>query len=151
FAFLIYVLGARSIQSQIIVTTFTIGVLGIFLIYEFFSRRATPLFGFVVALIFLTDYMLFAEWQVVTCRVWPGVLLFGALVCVERLGRSRRWGWFALTVATFAALYYFDLVFVAFVALLTTLFAVFTYGTRIRALIKLLLAHGLGAIIGLGV
>ena len=42
FAFLIYVLGARTAESQIVVTTFTIGALAMFLAFTFFARRARP-------------------------------------------------------------------------------------------------------------
>ncbi len=39
FAFLIYVLGARSAESQILVTTLTIGVASVLMAYSFFRRR----------------------------------------------------------------------------------------------------------------
>ena len=151
FALLIYLLGAHSIQAQIIVTTFTAGAFGVFLMFEFFSRRVAPVFAFVVSLILLSDYLLFTQWQVVTYRVWHAIFLFGALLCVEGLGSRRPRTWAALTVLTYACMFYFEFIFVAFVSVLTGLYAAYRYRRRLRRLLVTWGAMGVGAVIGIGV
>src|SRR3989449_10682697 len=42
FAYLIYLLGARDIESQIVVTTFTVGLAGVVFAFVFFSRFSGP-------------------------------------------------------------------------------------------------------------
>lgn len=117
FAWLIYELGARSAESQIVVTTFTIGLGTIILMFLFFSRIATPAFAFLVCLVFMTDYLLFAQWQVVTYRVWYGFLLFLILWAIERALNSSTKKWLWLLGAASACLLYFELVFAAFAGL----------------------------------
>ena len=81
FAFLIYVIGARTVESQILITTFTVGLAAVALVYAFFARIATPLFAAIVCAVYMTDYILFAQWHVVTYRVWHCFLLFLCLYC----------------------------------------------------------------------
>ncbi|MGE3272933.1 MAG: hypothetical protein AB7P40_29635, partial [Chloroflexota bacterium] len=125
FGFLIYVLGARTIEAQIIVTTLTMGTLGVFLMYHFLSRIGGPVFALVTSLVFLTDYLFYAQWHVVTYRVWHGIFLFGGLTCVSGLiqtAHPRRW--LLLTWLTFAGLFYYELIFVGLVSILCALYAV---------------------------
>src|SRR4030095_12345844 len=77
FAFLIYIAGARTAEAQIAITTFTVGLAAIGLIYAFFARITNPWFAFTVCAVFMTDYLLFAQWHVVTYRVWHSFFLFG--------------------------------------------------------------------------
>src|SRR5229473_2548363 len=63
------------------------------LVYAFFSRIATPLFAAIVCAVFMTDYVLFAQWHVVTYRVWHCLLFFFCLYCTERAGESRNGKW----------------------------------------------------------
>ena len=70
FAFALYVLGARDITSQIVLTTFTVGLASVLLMFRFFSELATPRFGAIACIVFMTDYVLFSQWQMVTYRVW---------------------------------------------------------------------------------
>lgn len=124
FAFVIYVLGADSIESQIIVTTFTVGVAAIFMAYHFFSKIASPLFALVCCLLLITDYVLVAQWQVVTYRVWHMFFVFSSMLCVHRMVEGRRF-WALVTVANFACLFYYELIFVAFVSLSSAFYAAF--------------------------
>ena len=118
FAYLIYVLGARTIEEQIAVTTFTIGVLTIFFAYHYFARISSPLFAFIVCAVLLTDYIFYAQWNVVTYRVWHAFFVFSSLLCVRGLGGRRSRLWAVLTFLDYLALFYFEFVFVAFVSLL---------------------------------
>jgi hypothetical protein len=124
FNLLIYALGAHSIESQITVTTFTVGVAAIFMAYHFFSKIANPLFALVCCLLLITDYVLIAQWQVVTYRVWHEFFVFSSMLCVHRMAEGRRY-WTVLTVINFACLFYYEFVFVAFVSLASAFYAGF--------------------------
>ena len=133
FAYAIYVLGAKSIELQIVVTTFTVGVAGTLLAYALFARLMTPLFATLACAVMVTDYLLVAQWQVVTiacgirCSFLPPPNAF-------MLARKSWRRWRLSTIVTFAALYYFEFVFVAFVSLATALYAVFVLRSYKRAL-----------------
>src|SRR6202008_1622904 len=86
FAFLIYVLGARTAASQILVTTLTIGTASVLMAYAFLRRTSGELMATLAVLFLITDYLMFAQWQVNTYRVWHCFLLFAALQCVHVLG-----------------------------------------------------------------
>ncbi|MGE3271489.1 MAG: hypothetical protein AB7P40_22255 [Chloroflexota bacterium] len=123
YAFVLYILGAHTIESQIILTTLTIGTLTYVFLFRFFSLAAGPRFAFVAALVFLTDYMFFTQWQVVTYRVWHGFFLFASLLCAHGVARSpHRRRWLILTGLTYLGLFYYELVFVAFVSLFSALY-----------------------------
>lgn len=124
FNLLIYALGAHSIESQITVTTFTVGVAAIFMAYHFFSKIANPLFALVCCLLLITDYVVVAQWQVVTYRVWHEFFVFSSMLCVHRMVEGRRY-WTLLTVINFACLFYYEFIFVAFVSLASAFYAAF--------------------------
>jgi len=149
FAFLIYVMGARSAESQIVITTFTIGLAGLLLAYAFFARIATRWFAFTVSAVFMTDYVLFAQWEVVTYRVWYAFIFFSCLLCMDRAvddsGGRWRWG----MAFAFACLFYFELVFAAFVAIFCGLYAIARCWRTPRRLAWALMAQALGAAAGL--
>lgn len=136
FAFLLLVLGARTAESQIVVTTFTIGALAVFLAFEFLARRAGPRFALLACLLFLTDYLFFAQWQVVTYRVWHVFFVFSSLLCVDGIGGGRRRLWTALTFANFLSLFYYELIFVAYVAIFSALYAGWQYRWRLRTALR---------------
>ncbi|MCC7368892.1 MAG: hypothetical protein IT306_10745 [Chloroflexi bacterium] len=127
FAYLIYALGARTAESQIVVTTFTIGIAAVVFAFEFLARRAGPRFALLACLLLLTDYLFFAQWQVVTYRVWHVFFVFSSLLCVDGLGGNRSRRWAVLTFLNFLALFYFELIFVAYVALFTAFSAGWWY------------------------
>src|SRR3989475_11679231 len=54
FAYLIYLMGARDIESQIVVTTFTVGLASIVFGFVFFSRISGPLLALTVSLLLMT-------------------------------------------------------------------------------------------------
>jgi hypothetical protein len=124
FNLLIYTLGARTIESQITVTTFTVGVAAIFMAYHFFSKIANPLFALVCCLLLITDYVVVAQWQVVTYRVWHEFFVFSSMLCVHRMVEGRRY-WVVATVINFACLFYYEFIFVAFVSLASAFYAAF--------------------------
>lgn len=124
FNLLIYTLGAHTVESQIAITTFTVGIAAIFMAYHFFYKIANPLFALVCCLLLVTDYVLVAQWQVVTYRVWHEFFVFSSMLCAHRMVEGRRF-WVITTLLNFACLFYYEFIFVAFVVLSSALYAVF--------------------------
>ncbi|MDP1536713.1 MAG: hypothetical protein Q8L95_05975 [Burkholderiales bacterium] len=150
FALLIFSLGADSIESQIAVTTFTVGVAAIFMAYHFFSKIANPLFALVCCLLLITDYVLIAQWQVVTYRVWHMFFVFSSMLCVHRMIEGRRF-WALATVVNFACLFYYELVFVAFVSLSSAFYAAFLCRHAPKKVLGFWVLQALGGIMALSV
>ncbi len=149
FAFLLFVLGARTAESQIVLTTLTVGVATILFAYHFFSGLAGPRFALVACLFLMTDYLLFAQWQMVTYRVWHGFFVFSSLLCVRGAGGGRRGLWAALTLVNYLCLYYFEFVFVVFVTLTAALYAATLYGRNLRVVARAALPAAAGAVASL--
>src|SRR5262249_33376344 len=150
FAFLLYALGARSVESQIWITTMTVGTASVVMGYAFCRRGAGRLFATIAILLLISDYLMFAQWQVNTYRVWYGFLIFAALNCVHGFSEWNRWRWAFATVATYAALYYGELVFAAFVSFTVAFYTIWIYRDSPRSIILAGLAQGGGAPLGLG-
>ncbi len=135
FNLLIYALGAHSIESQITVTTFTVGIAAIFMAYHFFCKIANPLFALVCCLLLITDYVVVAQWQVVTYRVWHLFFVFSSMLCVHRMIEGRRY-WQVLTALNFLCLFYFEFIFVAFVSLATAFYAAWLGRRMLKKVIR---------------
>jgi hypothetical protein len=151
FAYLLYIVGARGIEAQIVLTTFTIGVIAVYLAYHYFTKIGTVSFAFITCLVFITDYVFFAQWQVVTYRVWHAFFFFGALVCAHGVGGRRKRVWIALTVGLYACLFYYEYIFVAFVSILVGLYCAWIYRRRVGVLLVAWISQVLGAVIGVGI
>ena len=139
FGFLIFLLGARSIESQIFITAAVIGTLTVLMMYHYFTKLAGPLFAFICSSLLITDYLLFMQWHVGTYRVWYAFLFFLGLLGIHGISgpRSRLWKW--LMVATYMLLFYFELVFAGLIALFSALYAVVIY-RRTPSLVKRIFA-----------
>ena len=151
FSTLLYLFGARSIEWQIALTTFTVGLGVIAMAYTFFARRVNPVFGLIAGLVLMTDYVFFAQWQVNTYRVWIPFFIFSSLLCAEGLAGPRHKRWLLLTFVNSAFLFYFEFVFVAFTAVMTGLYMGWRLREDWRRLVAGWAVLGLGAITGLGI
>ena len=153
YALLLYLLGARTAEAQIFVTTFTVGLAGLLFAYHYFSRVATPLFALAYCLLLMTDYLMQTQWLVNTWRTWHHFFLFSSLLCVHGLGRRGRLPrWLvATTVLNFAALAYFEVVFAAFVTVLATVYAALTLRRRPRRVLQACLLVVAGVVLGASV
>ncbi|MGE3908221.1 MAG: hypothetical protein AB7K36_02635 [Chloroflexota bacterium] len=151
FAYVLYVLGARTIESQIALTALFIGSATVAIAYRLFMRLVGPLFATVACLTLITDYVFFGQWAVVTYRIWHFFFVFGALLCAVEIGGRQLRRWAVATVLLYALLFYFELVFAGFTAIFAGLFT----GWRLRRQVKrLALAWALqlaGAMAGIGV
>ena len=117
FTLLLYAAGARTVEAQIVVTTFTVGLAALLLAFTFLSRLAgNRAFAALACALLFTDYVLVAQWQVVTYRVWHAFFVFAVFLCVDRLERERNLGGWLMLALTSACLFYFELIFAAFIA-----------------------------------
>jgi hypothetical protein len=149
FTYLISLLGARTVYAQILITTFTVGIAAIAFAYAFFARFISPLFAFTACAILITDYLLVAQWQVVTYRVWHEFFLFSSALCVHAIA-SRPRCWRLLVVANFCCLFYFELVFATFVFLFAVIYSSLLYGRSSKTL-SFVVWSSLGAATGVGI
>jgi len=151
FGFLIFKLGADTIESQIVVTTLTIGIIGFFSVYHFFAKNINPLFSVIFCTFLMTDYILYAQWHVVTYRVWQLFFLFTTLICIEKLNRGNKSLWIYITVLNYACLFYSELIFAAFVAGMAGLYSINLYWRNIKLLASVIIIQISGAFIGIGI
>ena len=151
FSFILYGAGARTVESQIWITTFTVGLASVLMAKSFYRRTAGDLFATIATLMLITDYLLFAQWQVNTYRVWHGFFLFGALLCVHGISEWRRPYWVFATILLYACMLYWELVFAAFVAVTAGAYTVWLYWRRPRLIALAAVTQIAGAAIGLGV
>lgn len=151
FAWLIYEFGAKTASSQIVVTTFTIGLSTILLAYLFFAQIGNPLIAVVASLVFMTDYLLFAQWQIVTYRVWYGFLLFVMLLSIEKIKSYQYIRWYVLLFMSSVCLLYFEMVFAAFVGLWCALWTAYRMQKNLKLALKILITMSAGASVGLSI
>lgn len=151
FTFLLFMLGARGVELQIWITTFTVGLASVLMANHYFQRQAGKLFATIATLMLMTDYLLFAQWQVNTYRVWHGFFLFACLLCVHGLSEWRRLYWAFATIILYAALLYWELVFASFVTVTAGAYAIWIYRRTPRLIVTAGLTQALGAAVGLGI
>lgn len=135
-ALLLYAMGATTAQSQIVIHTFTIGLMSVVLAFHFFSRHVRPMFALVACLIFITDYIFFVQWNVVTWRVWHIFFLFGGLLCVEGLANPRvRWRYATSAFVLWICLFYYEFIYAAFISATVGLYAIYYHRKCLRTII----------------
>jgi hypothetical protein len=149
YSVLLYALGARSAESQILLTALTIGTATVLMAQAFFRRLGGELFATTAVLLLIADYLLFAQWQVNTYRVWHGFFLFGSLNCVHGLELWPRRRWAVATFLLYACLFYWELVFATFVAINAALYTAWVYRLRPKLAIEAWIVQGSGAALAL--
>jgi hypothetical protein len=141
-----YALGARSVESQIVIATFTVGLAGLALLYVFFASLGGALFATISSLVFASDYLFFAQWQVNSYRVWHTFLLFALLACtLPWLARRPRLQ-FGLVFAVQLCLVYFDLTFAIFASILVGLYVAVLHWRRAASVVRFWLAQAAGGL-----
>jgi hypothetical protein len=150
FGFLIYALGARTVEAQVLVTTLVIGNLTLFFCYASIAKLTRPTIAFIFCLFLFSDYLLYAQWHVVTYRVWYGFLFFGTLFAISHAAPENRIWPYALLGLLFFLLFYFELVFAGYVSIVAGLYVLWLHWgspKRIAALYTVQLIAGVGALV----
>jgi hypothetical protein len=125
FAYLLYVLGIRTIELQIAVTVFTVGLLAFWFAYRFLAEISTRLYATIACLLLMTDYIVFAQWHVGMWHTWKMFLLFGGLYLAQRVA-SKKQAYPLLAIYAFHAfLFYYETVFNVYVAAAVFLYLIF--------------------------
>ena len=127
FGFLIYALGARNVESQVLVTTLIIGNLTLYFCYALIARLTRPTVAFVFCIFLFSDYLLFAQWHLVTYRIWYGFLFFGVLFAIANADRRNGVWPYVLLAALFFLLFYFELVFAVYISVICAFFAIWRH------------------------
>lgn len=151
FSFILYTLGARSIESQIWITTLTIGLAVILLAFQFLRTIGPPLYATLTCLVMMTNYALFTQWHVNTYRVWYGFFFFSSLLCAHHLASKHSRWWIGVSLFNFAALFYGEYVFGAFVGILVCLYAFFRRWNQPSAFLPVWRSVFLGGLIAAAV
>src|SRR5258708_10080468 len=146
FGFLIYALGARTVEAQVLVTTLIIGNLTLFFCYATIAKLTRPVIAFVFCLFLFSDYLLFAQWHVVTYRIWYGFLFFGTLFAISNAGSENRVCPYALLTGLFFLVVYFELVFALYVSITCGIFALLQYRLNPR---KITLIYDVHILVGI--
>jgi hypothetical protein len=149
FGFLIYALGARTVEAQVLVTTLIIGNLTLFFCYASIAKLTRPAIAFVFCLFLFSDYLLYAQWHVVTYRVWYGFLFFGTLFAISHATPENRIWPYALLGVLFFLLFYFELVFAGYLSIAAGLWALWLHWgapRRIATLYTVQLIAGVAAL-----
>jgi hypothetical protein len=145
FAYVLYVLGIRTIELQIAVTVFTIGLLSFWFAYRFLADISTRLYATIACLLLMTDYIMFVQWHIGAWHVWKMFLLFGGLYLAQRVA-ARKQAYPLLVVYAFHAfLFYYETIFNVYVAAAVFLYFVFA-GHDYRFAVKFGLAQFAGAL-----
>jgi hypothetical protein len=144
YAAMLYVLGVHGVEAQIAVTTFAIGGTGLYLAYHFFARLGGVFYSAIACLILFSDFVLVVQWQVDIWRVWHVVLFFGTFVCAQQTGVRRTWRpWAAVGLGV--ALFYYELVFGAFVLVAASAYSCWIHRHRLRRAALFITLMGSGA------
>jgi hypothetical protein len=149
FGFLIYALGARTVEAQVLVTTLIIGNLTLFFCYASIAKLTRPAIAFVFCLFLFSDYLLYAQWHVVTYRVWYGFIFFGTLFAISHAVPENRIWPYALLGVLFFLLFYFELVFAGYASIAAGLCALWLHWgspKRIATLYTVQLIAGVAAL-----
>lgn len=144
YAAILHLIGLQSVESQIVATTFTVGLAAVVMAFLFFRFCAGPGFAFLACLVLISDYIFFAQWQVNTYRVWIPFLTFASLLTAECYAQSRRPLWLAAIAATGLLLFYFELSFAFFITVMTALYMAWRLRDSWRHLLLGWFAFGLG-------
>ncbi len=150
YTLLLYVLGIRTPEFQIVMTTFTIGLAGMVLCHRFFAKSISNLFALIVCLLLMTDYLLFAQWNVNTWRVWHLFFFFSSFLCSQKI-LDKNWQRFIpLLLINFICLFYTEIVYAVFVSFSCGFYLLSLQAKFSRKLIALALM-GLGGLLGIGI
>jgi hypothetical protein len=125
FAYLLYVLGIRTIELQIAVTVFTVGLFSFWFAYRFLAEISTRLYATIACLLLMTDYIMFVQWHIGAWHVWKMFLLFGGLYLAQRVAARRQAYPLLMVYAFHAFLFYYETIFNVYVAAAVFLYFVF--------------------------
>lgn len=151
YAFILYCLGARSAESQIFITTFTIGLAGIGFCYHYFAKYVSHLFSVIFCLLLMTDYIMFVQWQVSTWRVWHLFFFFSSYLCCHGINGKNQKIYIIASIINFACLFYMEIAYAAFVFLSSGIYLFLIQTGSWKKRIFIFFIFSIGAALGIGI
>lgn len=151
FSTLIYFFGARSIESQLWVTTLIVGLSAFWFAFAYLARRTNPWFALLACLVMVADYLLVLQWHLNSYRVWHAWFFFAVLCWVDRGDQPRGRGWNLSGVLLFAALFYWEYVFGFFLGVLAAVYALLVNWRYPRRWLSLWTVEIAGGLVAIGV
>jgi hypothetical protein len=124
------VLGIERVEWQITVLAFLIGGLSTYIGFKVFSKMAGDVFAFLLVAVLSTDYLLYAQWQANTFRVWHALFLFVMLWCIQEINEKNKLRSVAVLFLNSVCLFYFEIVFAFFVAFLAVVYSMILHRRR---------------------
>jgi len=152
FTWLMYALGARSVESQIVVFTFTIGLISVILTHRFFSKVTNSLFSGLVCTLLITNYLMYEQWQFDTFRGWWGFCFFASLLLVhgwQKFGNRKAFQ--ALFILNFALIAYGELAWALYLNVVSAVYAALIYKSSRRTLFKIWSLQVVGSCLSVGI
>lgn len=149
FALIFYKLGAESPESQILITTFTIGLLSILVMFKFIELISNSRLAFIFSLVLISDYIFFAQSQIITYRLFFPLLLFVQLLSIELAIKKKGYLWKYVLVLNSFFLLYGELIFAFSVGLLGFVWLLYRGLKKPRVIINLSCVMLFGAFLGL--
>lgn len=150
YTLILYWLGLHKVESQLFVTIFTVGLAGIFFCYHFFSKHVSNLFACIFCMLLMTDYLMFAQWQVNLWRVWHLFFFFSSFLCCHGLINKYRKTFIFLSILNFACLFYLELTYAVFVFLSVSSY-IFFQKVSLRVKFYNVIIISIGGLIGLSI
>ncbi|WPO44276.1 hypothetical protein [Tardiphaga sp. 42S5] len=150
FGFLIYALGARTVEAQVVVTTLIIGNLTLYFCYASIAKITRPAIAFVFCVLLFSDYLLYAQWHVVTYRVWYGFLFFGTWFAIVGASEERKVWPYLLLGTLFFLLFYFELIFAAYVSVIAGFLGLWLHWGKPKRIVALYAVQAAGLVAGIG-
>lgn len=132
YTLLLYKLGFHSAEKQIFLTVFTVGLAGMLLCHHFFAKYISCLFATIVCLLLMTDYVMFAQWQVNIWRVWQFFLFFSSFICCYGLASENRKLAIFASLMNYSCLFYTEISFASFVVVSNCIYIFFLKDTLKR-------------------
>jgi hypothetical protein len=132
YAAFLYAIGLTSPTSQVLATVLPVGFASVLLLFAALERFGGSGFAATSSFILLTDYILFVQWQVVTYRLWHFAFIAALLAITIAYRSSRRPSLLLALFLTSLFLFYFELVFAAFLSTAIAVLALILWRNQIK-------------------
>ncbi|MDB2703587.1 hypothetical protein N9Y70_02465 [Methylophilaceae bacterium] len=80
---ILFRIGFPSIESQIVITCFSIGLLAILFSWNFFKSISNNYFAFLYVFLLITNYVSYTQWHLGSWQIWKSFFLFGTLAIIN--------------------------------------------------------------------
>jgi hypothetical protein len=150
FATLLYALGLKSPEAQVLATALTVGAGSIVLWFRFVSEVFDRRVAAIATAFLLTDYVLFLQWHLVTYRTWHLFFIAACFCSVQAFARSGDRRWYVALFGIWYGLFYYELLFAIFTATAVGLWTLWILQSRPKLAFRAVAVCFAGAVAGLG-